>query len=180
MAESGMTEVERILRNLVEHAYEHGYHEVGFDVVTAFQQQSQASALIDDILAWQRRTFPDGTAASCAKHLLKEAHELVAKPTDGEEMADIVFLAFGAADRAGVDLWAAIRAKFEINKSRTWGTPDVDGVVHHIRDDAPPSRAELDALCDRLADPEQYADACDDAIDALERLQRLLPGDDDA
>lgn len=91
-------------------------------------------ATLAEVNEWQRATFPDGTARSAAVHLLKEAHELAADPHDAEEMADVLMLVAGVADRAGVDLHAALRAKLEKNRQRKWGKPDADGVVEHVRE----------------------------------------------
>lgn len=88
--------------------------------------------LAEEVRRWQHATFPRATPASAARHLLKEARELDAAPTDAEEIADVLLLIIGVADAAGVDLAAAARAKLEINKTRSWGVPDADGVVEHI------------------------------------------------
>lgn len=85
-----------------------------------------------DITAWQAVTFPHATPHSTTRHLLKEATELHADPTDAEEMADVFLMLVAAANASGVDLPAAIRAKLEKNKRRTWGAPDADGVVEHV------------------------------------------------
>lgn len=93
-------------------------------------------ALSDDIWEWARVTFPRSTAESWSRHLLKEAHELAAEPTSGEEMADVFHLLVSAARVAGVDLVAEVARKFAINRTRTWGQPDALGVVEHIREAA--------------------------------------------
>lgn len=92
--------------------------------------------IVRDANAWQREAFPFGTAASAARHLLKEAHELFENPTDPEEMADALLLVAAVADRAGVDLKEAAAAKLAKNKARVWGEPDEHGVVEHVREEA--------------------------------------------
>ncbi len=90
--------------------------------------------LLEEVRAWQRETFPHATPASVAKHLLKEAKELEKRPDDDHEVADIQMLIAGA--RPAAVLVAAVRNKLEVCKNRTWGTPDTDGVVEHVRDTA--------------------------------------------
>ena len=92
-------------------------------------------SLAVEIRAWQRRTFPHATPASRAEHMRREVNELVANPTDVEEMADIFFLLVGAS--SDHDLVAAVRAKLNKNQRRQWGTPDATGVVEHVAEGAP-------------------------------------------
>lgn len=93
-------------------------------------------AVVGDILAWQVETFTHRTPHSITKHLLKEAAELHAAPSDHEEWADVVFLAVAliqdGTENAPRDLIGALRAKLAINKVRTWGEPDADGVMEHV------------------------------------------------
>lgn len=93
-------------------------------------------SLVDELNSWQRVTFPHGTPESAAAHLLQEAAELAENPRDPEEMADVLFLVAGCADRAGVDLAAAVAAKLAKNKARKWGEVQPNGVVYHIEDEA--------------------------------------------
>lgn len=95
--------------------------------------------LVREIARWQDETFPQKTPHSVATHLLKEAGELVAAPTDAEEIADVFMLCVGAANVNGVDLAAAVAAKLAKNKARTWGKPDADGVVQHVEPDPMPA-----------------------------------------
>ena len=92
--------------------------------------------LAQEIRDWQEVTFPRAHARSVAAHLLKEAKELLEHPHDLDEIADIFLLVVGAASANGVDLAGLVRSKLEENKLRTWGEPDADGVVEHIRDGA--------------------------------------------
>jgi NTP pyrophosphatase (non-canonical NTP hydrolase) len=102
----------------------------------------------NEITDWQDETFPESTELSRVKHLIKEVCELEFEakifeksPTahnrsnKNQEYADCFFLLFGAAKKAGMsyeDICRAIDFKFEINKNRTWGKPDENGVVEHV------------------------------------------------
>lgn len=94
-----------------------------------------------EIEEWQHKQFPTGTVASAVKHLGREWAELHGAIESGasdaqvsEELADMVHLLIAAADRRGIDLLTATRAKFTANKLRTWGPPDAAGVVEHVRE----------------------------------------------
>ncbi len=84
--------------------------------------------------AWADETFPNATAHSRAAHLLKEAKELAAHPTDPAEMADIALLLGHLAAGVGVNLAEAAARKLAVNRARQWGKPDVEGVVEHVRE----------------------------------------------
>lgn len=63
----------------------------------------------------------------------------VAINLDGKrlEFADCFIVLFGAVAADGMsynDIWLAIHEKFEINKSRKWGNPDLNGVVKHVEE----------------------------------------------
>lgn len=111
----------------------------------ATSERVSLDALTREIVEWQRETFPHGTPASCVAHLVEEVAELSANPTDPSEIADCYFLIVGAANRAGVDLVAAVRDKLAVNRARVWGNPDANGVVNHVREATPtppPARGE--------------------------------------
>lgn len=87
---------------------------------------------------WQQLQFPGGTAASGAKHLLKEAKELVDKPEDGEEWVDALHLVLQGASKVFPDhhqFFEWFKFKLEKNIWRVWQEPDADGVVEHVRGD---------------------------------------------
>ncbi len=88
-------------------------------------------ALAVEARAWGNATFATATPASKAEHLRREAVELCRAPHDVEEMADVFLLLAHLSD--GLDLAGAVRAKLDKNKQRTWGKPDADGVVEHVR-----------------------------------------------
>lgn len=103
----------------------------------------------EKITTWQDETFPKSTEISRINHLVKEvkeleieAHIFKGKPTSenrsakNQEYADCLFLLFGAASKEGLtyeDVCNAINEKFEINKNRVWGKPDVNGVINHVK-----------------------------------------------
>ncbi len=89
--------------------------------------------LFSEVAEFSIATFPTATLKSVATHIRREARELLRKPSDGEETADIVTLCIGMAARQGIDLKAEITAKLAKNRLRKWGAPDKDGVVEHIR-----------------------------------------------
>lgn len=89
--------------------------------------------------AWSVETFDEATPLSQARHLAREAKELVESEEDGkplaaraEEAADVLLLVLGYAHRHGFDLWSAANRKHEINRNRAWGAPDADGVSEHV------------------------------------------------
>lgn len=94
----------------------------------------------NEIAAWQKETFGQSTALSKIAHLAEElaelSYDLINKnPGRNLEFADCFFLLFGAAAADGMsyeDICESIQRKFEINKKRTWGIPDENGIVKHI------------------------------------------------
>lgn len=96
------------------------------------------------ITKWQDSTFPQATSITAAKHLQSEVKELIEalySDTIGEisnEFADCFLLLFGAAHLHGMtykDICYAIDDKMEMNKKRTWGKPNSDGYVEHVKED---------------------------------------------
>lgn len=86
-----------------------------------------------DVVAWQNIQFPDSNPSSIAAHLLEEAYELYYEPTNAEEIADVMMLLTGLCARNGVNLTEALARKLKINKARTWGEPQPNGVINHVR-----------------------------------------------
>lgn len=95
-------------------------------------------SVMAECTAWADETFPAATLHSRAVHLHREAAELLADPTDAEEMADVLMLLGHLASHAGVNLTEALTAKLAKNRRRTWGQPDADGVVEHVREEVLP------------------------------------------
>lgn len=90
--------------------------------------------LIESIQAWQRETFPWMTDGDYFYKFTEEYKEIWMALSTGEdvsgELADNLICLFGLADRAGVDVLAALKAKHEINQSREWEV-QVDGRSRH-------------------------------------------------
>jgi len=93
-----------------------------------------------EITEWQDSIFTQATPLSAAIHLTREALEVQQSVKLGEkgweldlELADVFLLTVGIAHLAGIDLEAAIDLKMFHNRNRTWGAPDADGVVEHVR-----------------------------------------------
>lgn len=93
-----------------------------------------------ELSVWSQKTFgSDKVRGSTGplKHLAKEINEVLAKPDDLEEYADLLFLVFDATRRAGFTyklLVEAARDKLEINKKRKWPTPTSDEPVEHVKE----------------------------------------------
>lgn len=93
------------------------------------------------ITEWQKQTFGQSTALSKIAHLLEECNELIIdlekdSPNKRLEFADCFILLFGAAAVDGMDfedICNAIHDKMDINYKRTWGKPNENGVVNHIK-----------------------------------------------
>lgn len=90
--------------------------------------------LAREIVEWQAVTFPSATAESSLIHLMREAHELAARPFDVEEAADVFLMLVSTVERAGHGIGGfteAVAAKLAKNRLRTWKAPDAHGVVEH-------------------------------------------------
>jgi DNA-binding transcriptional regulator YiaG len=79
---------------------------------------------------WAAATFPTQTPASIVAHLAEEVTELTAKH-DPIEAADCLLLLLSHAYFHGYSLFNAALHKLAVNRARTWGPPDQNGVVHH-------------------------------------------------
>lgn len=85
---------------------------------------------------WQAEQFPETTAGSASRHLLKEAKELIEKPSDLEEWADAMFLVVQGATKSSPNngvFFDMVRHKLVKNIWREWQEPDADNVVEHVR-----------------------------------------------
>lgn len=110
------------------------------DFATADHESRHRSSLdvaFGESTYWSNSQFPNATHESKAEHLLREAAELRANPTDPEEMADVFMLLAHLADGAHVNLARAVFDKLEKNRKRAWGEPDEFGVIEHVRDGEP-------------------------------------------
>lgn len=81
---------------------------------------------------WSDETFPLSSNSSRIAHMEDELKELLDKPADKLEMADIMLLLMHHAHIHKVNLVDAVAEKFEIIKQRKWGKPDERGVVRHV------------------------------------------------
>ncbi len=93
--------------------------------------QFEAHRWADSVFGELRR--PDGAVA----HLRKEVEELAERPYDDMEYADCLLLLLDGASNAGIaadDLLNTCWEKLAINRARSWGEPDENGVVEHDRD----------------------------------------------
>lgn len=95
---------------------------------------ARLEAVLAEVVAWGRETFPQSTDASKVAHLLKEVKELERQPSSPEEMADVLMILAHLAGAHNVDLAAEISRKLSICREREWGGPDADGVVEHVRE----------------------------------------------
>jgi hypothetical protein len=117
-----------------------------------------------DFSAWADATFPKSTVQTRARHLFREAIELVcaAHPDSdnealatelaadlrrefakvreqgtgdlGAESADCFLLLLHLAQGANFSLLAAAHTKYAEVRQRVWGEPDAAGVTEHLRE----------------------------------------------
>ena len=80
---------------------------------------------------WEEKTFPTATQETRITHLFREVKELQ-ESNSPEEAADCFILLLGHAHLGGYDLLKQAVKKMKINKGRTWGQPDAEGVQEHI------------------------------------------------
>lgn len=86
---------------------------------------------------WAEATFPHSTPESIVAHLRREVEELATAVAEREgiiwEASDCALLLLHLAHKRGFSLDEAARSKLETNRLRTWGRPDAEGVVEHVR-----------------------------------------------
>lgn len=97
-----------------------------------------------EISNWQKVTFPKANSLTKLYHLQEEVKELIEAIEAGydealirDEYADCFMLLFGSAESRGNDYESVCnitQTKFDVVKTRKWGTPDKNGVVHHIKE----------------------------------------------
>lgn len=99
--------------------------------------------LFTDVTDWQGATFKTIDSLGLVYHLEQELDELKTdilrlNPDKRLEFADCFILLMGAAKADGMsyeDICQAISEKLEINKKRTWGEPDSNGVINHVKEE---------------------------------------------
>ncbi len=98
--------------------------------------------LFKEVADWQEATFKTIDLLGLVNHLADEVKELKTdvinrSPYRRHEFADCFILLMGAAKADGMsyeDICSAISEKLEINKKRTWGEPDSNGVINHVKE----------------------------------------------
>lgn len=107
--------------------------------VLNYSHTSNTMQLLQSSIAkWQRETFPGGTSRAKFAHLREEIEELDAAIQSysanfiRHELADCFILLCGIASVENIDLYAAAVNKMAINANRKWGTPNENGVIHHV------------------------------------------------
>lgn len=99
--------------------------------------------LVEEVRAWAALTFPDQKPLGIARHLENEIGELLTALEDPtptnvrEELADVALLVLDLAGFLEIDLEAAIREKFAVIRSRTWGEENEAGFHEHDRGASP-------------------------------------------
>jgi len=106
--------------------------------------------LMDDITLWADDTFGKGrTCSAPLYHLMEEVEETLDSIREESfrisidqidhtmfEFADCFILILNAASKYGMNadgLMGHAKKKMAINKKRTWGKPDANGVVKHLK-----------------------------------------------
>lgn len=87
---------------------------------------------------WAIETFPKSNLNSKFNHLRDELLEIEMTPNDVSEWADVYILFSQAAKFCGISMSEVIQAavdKHKVNVNRTWGIPNEQGYVEHIKDD---------------------------------------------
>lgn len=103
-----------------------------------------------DVIKWQEETFGEGNPIGIAKHIQKEAGELLeqteldvvafgigmATPPTQKEIADLFILLINYCNTQKIHVDVIpyiIRHKLQENKMRQWNKPDSDGVITHVK-----------------------------------------------
>lgn len=82
------------------------------------------------VAEWARAALPP--EADHLKKLKEEMGELLESPCDAEEMADVCLALMLHAEKCGVDLLSAARAKLGAIRARAYGPCDENGVSRHL------------------------------------------------
>lgn len=85
---------------------------------------------VNEVVTWQRETFPQSTTESVLSHLREEIQELQ-DDRSSEEAADVLLLLLAFADKEGFDLLEAAQQKMTINKQRQWTVTAQGGHTKH-------------------------------------------------
>ena len=86
-------------------------------------------------IEWSKKVFGTADRAEgICKHIESELQEIRENPSDVEEWCDVIILALDGAWRQGYspeEICAALEAKQNTNKKRTWATVRNDEAAHH-------------------------------------------------
>lgn len=108
------------------------------ECISSVAPADPAHFLQEEVATWQAETFPGSEIPSKIAHLKKEVVELDQSITAegiAQESADCLLLLYGIASLGGFNLEYETWKKLQINRRRTWGEADADGVVEHIDED---------------------------------------------
>ena len=119
---------------------------------------------------WSQDTFGNVGPIGPLKHLRREVLEVIAKPYDLIEWADMQFLLWDAQRRAGItdeQITQAMIEKLAVNKLREWPAPKDGEPRLHIKgqpvpDGFPPDEIECDICGHVSTDPEGRHHCCED------------------
>jgi len=92
-------------------------------------------ALQQLVTSWADAVYPDRTLESILMKLREEAQELLEKPVDGLEVADVVICLLDLASRTGVDVYEATHRKIQINSTRKWKINKTTGIMRHTNEE---------------------------------------------
>lgn len=90
---------------------------------------SDIRELTASITEWCDQVHPDRTGEQMIKKLEEELKELLERPLDAWEMADLLIILFDLCNHYGFDAAKLIHHKMNINRKRTWSIKD--GVLKH-------------------------------------------------
>lgn len=140
------------------------------------QQTQFLESVLAEVYEWQKVTFPQATHHSKAAHLLAEARELAADPTSRKEMADVLMLLSGLALGQDISLADAVAAKMVTNRTRTWGKPNEQGYVEHVREQPAQEETHPDMIIDLHAEDDDPAYAM---MDMAKRMIRFTDAEEE-
>lgn len=87
-----------------------------------------------DVKTWANKVFPGRTDGSMALKLYQEIGEMIESNGDPSEIADVFIMLLDYAERKGVRIGDAIRAKMVINRQRQWKINESTGVMSHVKE----------------------------------------------
>lgn len=85
---------------------------------------SDWDAFQQEVFGWQEERFPNDDVVAKLTYMMGEVGEILDRPDDIFEWADVLIFFLGASKKAGFtieEVLAAARRKLEINRTRKWG-----------------------------------------------------------